>query len=111
MNESTIRGYRIVGESKPDKQLSMDYLKLTPEGSHALQNLWREAPTEANCIGREEEFQGDILPSDRDAQLLCSGCPKFAKCDIVAETTHPAWGVWAGKVYGRKLAEAMDKED
>lgn len=111
MSEQTVRGYRILGESKPDKQLSYDYLKLSAEGSHALQDLWREAVSNgANCLGREDEFTGDDLPSDRDAQLMCAGCPAFEACEVYRRLAHPAWGVYSGQVHGRKLAEAM-KED
>lgn len=110
-NEQTVRGYRIVGERKADKSLSYDYLQLKPEASHALKDLWREAPVKgANCLNQEDLFRGDTQMTDSEAQLACAGCPMLDLCKKTAEAQHPAWGTWGGKVYGRAL-EAIEKEE
>ena len=112
MTEPTsIRGYKILGDAKPEKQYSVEYLKLTTDSAKALHNLRKSvAENGANCVGRADEFSGDTLPSDREAMLMCGGCPSFAQCDIYAKLAHPAWGVLAGRVYGRALEAAMNDE-
>jgi hypothetical protein len=111
MTETTIRGYRVLGEQKPDKQYSYDSLMLSAEASRALKDLWREAAIKgANCLNREEEFRGDTLPSDRDAALMCAGCPVFDLCEKYRKLAHPGWGVYAGHVQGRALEEIERKE-
>lgn len=110
-NMTTVRGYRVLGEKKPEKQYNVDSLMLNPEASHALKELWRHAAQHgANCLGREDEFRGDDLPSDADAQLMCAGCPSFTQCDIFRKLAHPGWGVYAGVVQGRALEEIEREE-
>lgn len=109
--ETTIRGYRVLGEQKPDKQYSYDSLMLKPDASRALKDLWLEAGSKgANCLNREEEFRGDTLPTDEEAALMCAGCPSWGKCDLYRKLAHPAWGVYAGHVQGRALEEIERKE-
>ena len=111
-DHSSIRGFRIVGDAPKQRELSMGYLQQSSEASRLLQELWYRAPIEgANCVGRTEEFSGDELPSDREAALLCAGCPLAKICAQYAEVAHPAWGVLGGKVYGRNLAEAMKDDE
>lgn len=110
-NEQTVRGYRVIGERKPDKHASADYLMLKPEASHALKDLWRTASKKgAHCLNREDEFRGDELMTDQEAQLACAGCPSFQECDIFRRLGHPGWGTWAGVVQGRALEEIERKE-
>ena len=109
-----IRGYRVLGEAPKVRELSTGYLQQSRDSSVLLKELWDRAPKEgANCVGREDEFSGDDLPTDREAQLLCSGCPLLSLCREYAESAHPAWGLFGGRVYGRNLEEAMkdDEED
>lgn len=109
----SIRGYRIVADRKKERELSLDYMMHTKQGSHALQILWATAQSEqAPCIDNPDAYIPDELPSDREASLLCARCPMLARkaCAVYAEVGHPAWGVWDGRVFGRKLEEAM-KED
>lgn len=111
-NYQSIRGYRVLGDPpKPDRQLSVDYLRLKPEAAHALANL-RKSQREngANCNDNAEFFSGDELPSDRDAALACAGCESFAACDIFKKLGHPSWGVWSGEVRGRGLMEELEDD-
>lgn len=101
----------MVGDQKPDRQLSYDYLKLNSEAARALTAL-RESVRKrgANCKGRENEFSGDTLMSPRDAQLECAGCPSFEACDFFKKVAHPAWGTWAGEVRGRGVMEEVESD-
>lgn len=109
--DATIRGYRIVGEQKPDRQLSYEYLKQSADAAKALTALREAARTNgANCIGRESEFSGKTLMTPRDAQLECAGCPSFEECDFYKKVAHPAWGTWAGEVRGRGVMEEVEDE-
>lgn len=110
-NES-IRGYRITYEKKPQRELSMDYLMQSHEAAEAQRKLWLAAAEEgAPCVTNPEPYIGDDLPTDREAAKLCATCPVFDLCRDFAEKAHPAWGVHAGKVYGRKLDAAMKEAD
>lgn len=105
MADEKIRGYRPQAERPRERQLALDYLQQTPRAAKLLKVLWS---TEGkNCEGRTEEFSGEELPTDREAQLMCAGCDALATCGIYRDEAHPAWGVWAGVVKGRKLQEAM----
>lgn len=105
MADETIRGYRPQAERPRERQLSMDYIQQTPRAAKLLKVLWS---TEGkNCEGRTEEFSGEDLPTDREAQLMCAGCPALETCGLYRDEAHPAWSVWAGTVKGRRLQEAM----
>lgn len=114
-NLQSIRGYRTVGDPpKPSRELAMGYLHQTHAETALHTPLSRAATDEgANCLGRMDtwavgsEEGGDELPTDREAQIMCAGCPILKQCAEYAEMKHPAYGVWGGKVYGRRLAEAM----
>lgn len=108
LNDNTIPGYRPVGDRPKDRQLSMGYLQQSAESARLLTVL-NNTPGK-NCEGREDEFAGDDLPTDREAELMCSTCLAWNACNRYAESAHPAWGVFSGKVYGRNLEAAM-KED
>lgn len=109
--EQTVRGFRVLGDRKPERELSYEYLKLGHEATLA-QDALRDSVRKngANCVGREDEFSGDRLMSDRDAQLECAGCPSFTACDLFRKVAHPAWGVFAGHVKGRGLMEDLEKD-
>jgi len=105
----SIRGYKIVGERKQDRQLSLSYLALKPEAAHALDKLRRKVDEEERkkdqglgkgvpCVARPDDFSGDELLSERDAQLACSPCPARELCKAYALIARPAHGVWGGTV-------------
>lgn len=108
MNDSSsIRGYKIVGERKQDRQLSLSYLALKPEAAHALDKLRRKVDEEERkkdqglgkgvpCVARPDDFSGDELLSERDAQLACAGCPAFTQCDIYRIVSRSPHGILAG---------------
>lgn len=113
MNDSVspISGYRIVGERKQDRQLSLSYLALKPEAAHALDKLRRKVDEEERkkdrgvrgakgvpCVAHPDDFSGDELLSERDAQLACSPCPAKELCKAYALIARPAHGVWGGTV-------------
>lgn len=111
----SIPGYRINQESpKPERTLSIEYLKQSPEASRLNIELWRAAMTldddgnpQGKCYGKQAEYSSDDLPTDRQAQIMCGDCKVFELCRKYAEVERPAWGVYAGRVYGRKLQESM----
>lgn len=65
------------------------------------------------CEGKPDEYQdydAFNVPSPGRAKMMCGGCPFAAQCAAFAEAEKPAWGVWSGTVYGRKLAETERRE-
>lgn len=110
MAEERIRGYRIVGDRPKSRELSYDYMQQSAKASKLLRELWDRAPKEgANCVGEPEKWTSDELPTDREAQIMCSSCDILELCRAYAEEARPAWSVWGGKVYGRNLDEQMRK--
>lgn len=111
MADESIRGYKIVGDRPKERQLSMDYLKQSHTAAKLLTVLRTEAVKQgANCLDKPEQWTGEELPTDREAQLACASCPVIQQCEQYREAAHPAWGNWAGVVKGRKLKEAMEGE-
>lgn len=111
MADEVIKGYRIVGDRPKDRQLSYTYMQQDGKSAKLLKILRTEAVKQgANCLGKPEQWTGDELPTDREAQMMCATCPLVTLCHQYAETAHVAHGVWGGQVYGRRLAEAM-KDD
>lgn len=108
MAEEFIKGYRPQAERPKERQLSYDYMLQSEKASRTLQLLWKTPGK--NCEGRMEEYSGDEFPTDRQAERLCAGCPARALCETYATEAHPAWGLWGGKVRGRKLKEAMEDD-
>ena len=105
----SFRGYRPLADRPKEKGGSLEYLRLpSAEARKLLDELWRSP--DRNCEGRGEEFSGDDLPTDEEAQLMCAGCPMMKLCESYRTEAHPSWGIWAGKVQGRKLKEAMEDE-
>lgn len=110
MADEHIRGYRIQGDRPKDRQLSMSYLQQSHEAAKLLTILRSDALRDgANCLGKPEQWSGEELPSDRQAQLDCAGCEVFKQCEAYREAAHPAWGNWAGVVKGRNLQKAMEE--
>lgn len=105
----SIKATRILGDRKPDKQYSVANLELKPGAARPFLDLVTQP--DAPCRN-DEAFTSDELPSDERAALMCAFCPlaTFTKCAEYADKQHESWGVWAGKVRGRKLAEQM-KDD
>lgn len=112
MADDTIRGYRVIGERAKDRSLSYEYMKQDSKSAKLLTVLRTEAVKQgANCLGKPEEWTSDELPTDREAQMMCAGCPLVGKqCQDYTEAAHPSWGVWNGAVKGRKLREAMEDD-
>lgn len=109
MADETIRGYRVVGDRPRDRSLSHTYLQQDGKSAKLLTMLRTEAVNKgANCLGKPEQWTSDDLPSDKEAQLMCATCDVFELCKTYAGSAHPAWGVWAGRVYGRNLQKAME---
>lgn len=114
MADESIRGYKIIGDRPKDRQLSMSYLQQSHEAAKLLGELRVKATdlkNPAKCLGKADQYSGDELPTDREAQIMCSGCPLVALCSEYAETAHVAHGVWGSRVYGRRLAEAMKENE
>lgn len=111
-NAPVVRGYRILGDRpKPDKRFNDDYLRPTSEAAHAHTKLRESVRVNgANCVGRAEEFSGDELPTDREAQMMCASCPSWEACDFYRLVAKPAFGVWAGRSYGEHLNDLIGEE-
>lgn len=106
-----IPGTRPGTERQTPRLYSIQTVMLSPEESEDLAELQQKAlEEEANCLGKSEQWVGDELPTDRDAQYLCAGCKVKKLCRDYAEKYHPAYGVWSGVVYGRDI-EASEKEE
>lgn len=56
------------------------------------------------------DYDAFNVPSPGRAKMMCAGCPFIAQCAAFAEAEKPAWGVFGGNVYGRKLAETERRE-
>lgn len=102
-----VRGYKVLADRKVEKQYSVNNLLLGHAEAKALKNLTDKVTAEemkkergegkgVPCVGRAEEFSGDNLLSDRDAQLACAGCPSFKECDIFRIVGRPSHGIFAG---------------
>lgn len=112
MVEATIRGFKITPVVKPDRELSYAYMQMSSPAVHAYNALKESVRVNgANCVGREDEFSGETLMSDAEAQLACSTCESFTQCEIFAKLGRPAWGVFAGVTHGRELQEQIERED
>lgn len=106
----SFRGYRPLADRPKEKGGSLEYLRLpSAEARKLLDELWKSP--DRNCEGRGEEFSGDDLPTDAEAQLMCAGCDVLDKCREYAAEARPAWGTWGGTVYGRGLERAMADEN
>lgn len=111
MADEVIKGYRVVGERPKDRSLSYEYLKQDGKSAKLLTVLRTAAVREgATCLGKAEKWTSEELPTDRQAALMCATCPVFDLCKEYTDAAHPAWGVWAGQVKGRKLKEAMEDD-
>lgn len=106
-NISSIRGYRVLADRKIEKQYSVNNLLLNHAEAKALENRDKKIALEemkktrgegkgVPCIGRAEDFSGDDLMGEREAQLACAGCPAFKECDIYRIVARPSHGIFAG---------------
>ncbi len=106
---SPVRGYRVLADRKVEKQYSVNNLLLGHAEAKALKNLNDKVTAEemkkergegkgVPCVGRAEEFSGDNLLSERDAQLACSSCKAAELCRIYADIARPAHGIYSGRV-------------
>lgn len=115
----TIAGYRIDSRDKKAVKQSkeLDYL-LPKKGSQESLDALTEAVDEdnkldtpqRNCYGKEDTYRDYDnprnlagVPTDFEAKLACTGCPLLELCSDYAEKARPAFGIWAGKLYGRDL--------
>lgn len=121
MAESSIPGWRPGTERTVSKQYSVKSLELKPNAAKAQADLYKAVWDATDkfavgkgpavpCVLNPEPYTSDELPTDREAAFLCASCPVKDLCRDYAESSHAAWGVYAGEVRGRALAEAM-KED
>lgn len=101
-----VRGYKVLADRKVEKQYSVNNLLLGHAEAKALKNLTDKVTAEemkkergegkgVPCVGRAEEFSGDNLLSERDAQLACYSCPALKECDIFRIVARPSHGIWA----------------
>jgi hypothetical protein len=107
----SIQGYRISSrDDVPALPHPTDYLRPKKGSGHPLEELHKAAADEgSNCLGREDRWVDyEEPPSDARARMMCAGCPVFEMCDTYAKVGHPAWGIWAGQVHGRSLADRED---
>jgi len=104
-----VRGYKPLPDRKVEKQYSVNNLLLGHAEAKALKNLTDKVTSEemkkergegkgVPCVGRAEEFSGDNLLSERDAQLACSSCKAAELCRIYADIARPAHGIYSGRV-------------
>lgn len=110
--ENSIPGYRVYGDRpKPDKRFNDDSIR-------PKTGIWRtlhlqasdpKAEKMANCVN-DDRFIQEPLPTDREAQMMCAGCPVFDLCDKAATIERPSWGIYAGRVVGRALDELIGDE-
>lgn len=111
MDYPVTRGYRVLADRKIEKQYSVNNLLLGHAEAKALKNLTDKVTSEemkkergvrgatgVPCVGRAEEFSGDNLLSERDAQLACSSCKAAELCRIYADIARPAHGIYSGRV-------------
>lgn len=103
MVSESIQGSRVMSEETLSKEHSIEHLKLRAGGSDPFADLIRKASdpeNPANCLGREDEFSGDVLPSKPKAKRLCKGCSAWDECDRYRRIARPSHGVYAGVVRG-----------
>lgn len=56
------------------------------------------------------DYDAFNVPSPGRAKMMCQTCPFYRECAAYAEAEKPAWGVYGGTVYGKKLAETERRE-
>lgn len=106
-----IPGSRPGTERQTPKTYSIASLLLKGDEGAALANLYKGvAEKGANCESDPDKWTGDDLPTDREAQAMCSSCPMLKQCRDYAQKFQPAHGVWGGLVMGRDLEE-IEKEE
>lgn len=115
----TINGWRVDSRDKRSVKQSkeLDYLLPKKGSQEALDDLQdavdednRKDDPERNCYGKSALYSNyddpknlGGVPTDREAELMCAGCPLFDLCRTYGKVGRPAFGVWGGKLYGRDL--------
>lgn len=92
-----------MSEENLSKEHSIEHLKLKVGGADPFDALVRKASdpdNPANCLNREDEFSGNVLPTKAKAKRLCKNCPAFDECDLYRLIARPTYGVYAGYVRG-----------
>lgn len=113
---SPVRGYRVLADRKVEKQYSVNNLLLGHAEAKALKNLNDKVTAEemkkergegrgVPCVGRAEEFSGDNLLSERDAELSCYSCPAMKLCSEYFLIARPAHGIYGGKVRNMNIPD------
>lgn len=78
---------------------------------HALVRAIKDTSVEVPCTTDPDKWDGwDAdgvpIPTEKEAQSWCAGCPVRNLCADYAETERPALGVYAGKIYGAQMVQA-----
>ena len=106
MASESIYGSRPGTERHAPKQYSLRSLMSGGEEAADLARLYEAVwDRGANCLDNPNPWTGDDLPTDREAQALCSGCAVREMCREFAEKHPQEHGVWGGYVFGREEEE------
>lgn len=89
---------------KPGAERAWDrFNKALSDAANAATPEERRKHPLPNCHGKPElysDYDDDSIPTEEEAYALCFGCPLIELCAAFAEEEQPAWGVWAGEVFG-----------
>ena len=115
----TVSGYRIDSRDKRSVKASKEFDYMLPRvgSQEALDDLHdavdldnKSGNPQRNCAGKEALYVNyddprNLMdtPTDEEAELMCGGCVLFQACKEYADAGHPAFGVYAGRVFGRSL--------
>lgn len=134
MTESPDERRERIDEARRDqaalhREIGYEYINLAVRPSAAkpwtefneaqAEGLDKRPPVTARCKDKPGEYQdydAYNVPSPGRAKQMCGSCPFSTidgdgTCGSFAEAERPAWGVWDGMVYGRKLADTERRED
>lgn len=81
----------------------LDYLRPEPGSGRLLLRLVRASQEQTpKCQGKSDEYVDiEDLPTEEQAEEMCSGCPLLEMCREYSEIAQP-YGVWGGKVYDER---------
>ena len=115
----TINGWRPDSRDKRSVKQSKEFDYMLPRvgSQEALDDLHdavdadnKSGNPQRNCAGKEALYVNyddprNLMdtPTDEEAELMCGGCVLFQACKEYADAGHPAFGVYAGRVFGRSL--------
>ncbi len=89
---------------KPGAERAWDrFNKALSDAANAATPEERRKHPLPNCHGKPElysDYDDDSIPTEEEAYALCFACPLIELCAAFAEEEQPAWGVWAGEVFG-----------